>query len=264
MSNRKVFLYSCCVIVSITLILVILTITNNAPFRWSRKLCNAIRMEDTTQAIQLIVEGKEKGYSLNTLSEPPSFIWTLLETTPETPLQTACKYGNYIVAEKLILEGASVSSFDGGLSWEPILCVLNRVYMPNDKALVELLINNDAALYDDSNEFNPMIAAAYRAPLNFDAKPDTNSGKYPYDETVAKGISDVFMVLAEHYDCYTTDIVHRSPLHYAVLIKNWNLVCVLVNEFDYSLDSKDIYDKTAYDLAIEVDAPSTILQLLQP
>lgn len=112
MHAKKISLFICVVIALLLVVGCLLLYVNNAPFRWSRNLCDAIRLGETDKALQLIDTGIEKGYSLDTLSEHPSFIWSLLEATPLTPLQAACKNGNYSVAEKLLKEGTGVRPVD--------------------------------------------------------------------------------------------------------------------------------------------------------
>ena len=108
-----------------------------------------------------------------------------------------------------------------------------------------------------------MVNAAFRAPRDFNAAADPNSG-YPYDEAVAEGITEVFLLLAEHCNSNVVDGAGRTPLHCAALMENWHLVRVLASEFDYAPDAKDINGKTAYDFAKESNAPKDVLELLRP
>lgn len=264
MKLKKVFPYILWVVIALLIFVFITTYVKSSQFRWSQKVCNAIRLGETETALQLIDKGIQKGYNLNTLSDQPSFFWTLIETTPLTPLQAACKYGNYVVAEKLVESGAVPKAIDGGLSTEPILCILRRAYSPDDKALIQLLLDNGAVLSCNDGLENVLTNAAQRAPQDFNAKVDSVTGLYPYDEAVAKGITEVFLLLAEYCDGKTTNEAGRTPLHCAVLMGNWHLVRVLVSEFDYSLNAEDMSGNTAYDLAIENEAPNNILSLLTP
>lgn len=259
---RKFVPYICIMIIILLICGILLIHMSNKPFRWSQNLCEVIRLGDTDKALLLIDEGIRKGYDLNTLSERPSFLWSLLESTPQTPLQAACKHGNYAVAEKLLENGAEPIPVNGGLSTEPLLCVLRRQYLSNDKAIIQLLLDHGAVLSRNSGIDNTLTSAAQRAPRNFDATPDSNTGVYPYDETVAKGITEVFLLLAEEYDDDAVNEAGRTPLHCAVMMKNWYLVRVLVAEFSYSLDAKDMNGNTAYDLAVENEAANDILDLL--
>lgn len=233
------------------------------PYRWSGALCEAIRQGDTNAALQLIEDGTDKGYSMDTLSTYPSPMWAALESTPTTPLQAACIHSNYTVAQQLLAMGATVHPAEGGLSTEPILCVIRRAYSPEDLALIRLLVQHGAALEDDASGVL-ITDAAFRAPLNFHTEPDSVTGEYPYDETVAKGITDVFLLLAEHRDCYVVNGAGRNALHCAAAMGNWYLVTVLTTQFDFPLEAEDINGKKAYDLAQEQGASEELLTLLRP
>lgn len=259
--HSKKMLYIWLVIVAL---LALLICTYNSPFRWSRSVCEAIRVENTEKALRLIDKGIRKHYNLNTLSERPSFFWSLLEATPQTPLQAACKKGNYAVAEKLLRNGAKPVSVEGGIDTEPLLCILQRSYLPNDKALVQLLIDYGATLMcNNGSRYNLLTNAAFRSPRNFAAEKDANTGMYPYDETVAREITEVFLLLADEQDVNTTNDAGRTSLHCAAMMENWCLVRTLVTEFGCSLEIEDINGKTAYDIAAENEAPSDILDLLK-
>lgn len=234
-----------------------------APYRWSGELCEAIRRGNTKDALQLIEEGTDKGYSMDTLSGYPSHIWTALESTPTTPLQSACIYGNYAVAQQLLVSGATVHPAEGGNPTEPVLCVIRRAYSSDDLALIRLLIQHGAVLEDDTSGVL-ITDAAFRAPLDFRAKPDSVTGKYPYNETVAKGIADVFLLLAEHRDCYAVNGANRNALHCAAAMGNWYLVEILILQFEFPLDAEDADGKTAYDLAQACGASENLLTLLRP
>jgi len=263
MYRKKTVLYICIVIAALLVFALLLTYMRNKPYQWSRNICDAIRVGDTDKALQLIDNGIRKGYDLNTLSECPSFLWILLEATPQTPLQAACKYGNYTVAEKLLENGAEPTSVNGGLNSDPLLCILRRQYLPNDKVLIQLLLNYGADANRNSGMDNIWTNAAQRAPRKFNAATDPNTGIYPYDETVAKGITEVFLLLSEGYVDDAVNEAGRTPLHCAIMMKNWYLTRVLVAEFSCSLDAKDLNGNTAYDLAVENEAPHDILGLLK-
>lgn len=242
--------------------IVILSFISLAPYRWSGQLCEAIKENDTETAVTLIAEGKEKGYSMDTLSAHPSPLHIMLETTPETPLQTACSHGNLDVVRTLLDAGASVRPADGGIQTEPVFCVIRKAYSPSDADIIRLLIAHGAVLKDDA--YGSLITdAAFRAPLNFRAEPDSVTGEYPYDEMAAQGITEVFLILAEYRDCYTVNGADRNALHCAVLMGNWSLTETLAREFDFPLDAKDIDGKTAYDLAKEQGASERLLELLR-
>ena len=264
MSRKKRMMYFFAVLAVLFTLTVVVAYINDAPFRWSRNLCEAIRVDDTDTALQLIDDGKIKGYSMDTLSERPSFIWTLLESSPKTPLQAACQSGNSLVVQRLLEEGASVQPVQGGLSTDPVLCVLHRPYAPEDLQIIQLLLDYGTESYGDFVGCSFVPAAAFRAPRNFSASPDPNTGKYPYDEAAAKGITDVVMLLSQHCDIYAVDGADRNALHCAVLMHNWHLVELLTTDFHFSLTASDVNGKTAYDLAQGSDAPQDILDLLKP
>ena len=245
------------ILVCLILVLVACIFLFNTPYRWSRNLQKAIQSADNQKAMALIDEGIERGYSLDTLSERASSLWTFLEHVPETPLQVACKEGNYAVAERLLQEGASVRSMEGGAGREPIFCVLLRSYNASDAQLIQLLIDHGAVL--DYSDYYLMLEAASRSTYS----QSTESDAFLYDEEVAKGITEVFLILAQYSDCYVTDSANRNALHYAAIYENWILIEVLTSSFDYSLDAEDCWGNTAYDLAAENAAPIYILELLE-
>ena len=246
-----------------TIYLCVMMFISSAPYRWSGKLCEAIRCGDTESALGYIAEGKDKGYSMDTLSAYPSPLWGLAETAPRTPLQAACEYCNLTVAQQLLDAGASVYPSKGGINTGLIHSIIRNHYSPDEGKLLELLIQHGAPLEDDS--YGPLITeAACRPPLNFDAELEPTTGAYPYDENIATGITESFLLLAKHKDCYTVNGANRNALQCAALYSNWPLVEALATQFDFPLGAKDMNEKTAYDLAKEEGAPPNILDLLQP
>lgn len=233
-----------------------------SPYRWSAQLYEAIRQENTETALALIEEGQKKGYSPDTLNTYPSFLMSMLEATPQTPLQAACRYGNLDVVLALLEAGASVRPAEGGIRTEPVFCVIRRHWSSSDAEIIRLLIAHGATLEDD--DFGPLITdAAFRAPLDFCAEPNSVTGQYPYSEAAACGITETFLLLAEYKDCYVENGAQRNALHCAAIMANWPLVKVLATEFNYPLDAKDIDGKTAYDLADEAGATEIVLDLLR-
>lgn len=238
----------------------------DASYRWSGRLCEAIRASDTALALQLIDEGVQKGYSMDTLSMRPSRLWSFLENVPETPLQIACENGNYLVAERLLVEGASVRPVEGGSSREPLFCVILKHYDSDDGKLIQLLLDHGALLYDHQLEDHFLLEAVKRIPKQYVGEKDPETGSFyddKYSEEVAKGITEVFLLLSEYGDCYDTDGSGKNPLHWAAIMGNWYLVEVMVLRFDYRMDAEDIHGNTAFDLAAEEGAPDYILELLK-
>ena len=261
---KKRLLFGAIILVAIgTIYLCVMMFISSAPYRWSGKLCEAIRRGDTESALNYVAEGKDKGYSMDTLSAYPSPLCGLAETAPCTPLQAACEYCNLTVAQQLLDAGASVYPSEGGIGTGLVYIVIRNHYSQDETQLLELLIQHGAPLEDD--EYDPLITdAACRSPRNFEAEPDPTTGAYPYDESVAKGITESFLLLVEHKDYYTVNGANRNALHCAVIMGNWPLAETLAIQFNFSLDAKDMNGKTAYDLAKEEGAPSHILDLLQP
>lgn len=251
-----------CILIALTSVAAI-TCSRNSAYRWSSKLCEAIRQGDTNAALELVKEGASKGYSMDTLNKYPSYLWSALESTPRTPLQVSCEYGNYLVAAQLLESGATVYPAEGGIPTSPVLCVIRRHYLPDDQALIQLLIRHGASLDDD--EYGPLITdAAFRSPRDFSAEPDPVTGNYPYSEIAAKGIADVFLLVSEYRDCYDVNGASRNALHCAAVMGNWPLVEILITQFSFPLDAEDIDGKTAYELALERGASKDILDLLIP
>lgn len=261
---RKKTLYICVAVVVLLGVIFMLNYIKNAPFRWSRSVCEAIRQENTETALQLIEEGVRKGYSMDTLSESPSRIWTFLEQTPQTPLQAACMYGNYPVAQQLFANGASAKAQKDGSTRESVFCVLCRAYKPTDAALIQLLIDHGAVFNDRQFGDAMMVQAAFRSPYIPGTDADSSPESQIYSAETAEGIADVFLLLSEYGNCYATNGAGQNPLHCAVMMENWHLVSILIEKFDYALDAQDIHGKTAYDLAVESGAEEEILSRLMP
>ena len=264
MRNKKQILYICVAVVVLLGVIFMLNYIKNAPFRWSRSVCEAIRLEDTETALQLIDEGARKGYSMDTLSEPPALLWSFLEQSPQTPLQVACIYGSYPVAEQLFANGASAKAQKDGSTREPVFCVLCRAYSLDDAALIQLLIDHGAVFNDEQFGDAMMAQAAFRSPYIPGTGEDNSSGSRVYSAETAEGIADVFLLLSEYGNCYATNEAGQNPLHCAVMMENWHLVSVLIEKFDYALDTQDIHGQTAYDLAVESGAEEEILSKLMP
>ena len=263
MYKRRVFwILLLCILIILTSILVV-TYSRTSAYRWSSKLCKAIQQGDTNTALELVEVGISKGYSMDTLNKYPSYIWSALESTPRTPLQVSCECGNYLVAAQLLDAGATVYPAKGGIPTSPVFCVIRRHYLPDDQALIQLLIQHGATLEDD--EYGQLIIdAAFRSPRDFSAEPDPVTGKYPYSEIVATGIADVFLLISAYRDCYAVNSANQNALHCAAAMGNWPLVEILTTQFDFPLDAEDIYGNTAYSLALESGASSKMLDLLIP
>lgn len=256
-------------LVTIIIIIAIIPILANVAFfaytfwapscMWSQDLVDAIMNQDTDLALALIDEGKSKGYDMDAPTFNATVITSMCEMSPDIPLTVACQEKNLTVVERLLDEGASVNPEDKH-SWNYIYCVMMRGYSPRELAIISLLIERGADVEFRNESLNErLVIKAVDRPLH-----GTYRDEEMDEDEVAAGIVEIFRYLAEYTDCYVTDGAGRNALHCAVLWHNWHLAEVLVTEYNFDISAKNLRGETAYDIALQEEAPENILALLNP
>lgn len=233
----------------------------NSAYYWSGALVSAIRAGNTETALELIDQGAGKGFSMDTYEYPETVITKFCEMDPRTPLRVACSMRNYEVAERLLQEGASATGYKGSerLGRSPVFEVILGAYSPADLPLLQLLHAYGASFDADEYDGAPIVSAVKRSSLYVhDSFPSMSS------EEITQGIAEIFVYLSQYTDCNVVDGGRRSALHNAAWYNNWYLCAILIQDYGFSIDLKDSFNKTPYDYAVESEAPDYILALLQP
>lgn len=255
MKKKNVFVVLLLVLF-VTLVMIYM-VPQNAPYHWSARLVREIQKGNTEKALLIIEEGVEAGYSMDTPDKRRTWLTTLCEIHITTPLNAACNERNISLVTALLEAGASVEAVHEGSGRAPLFEVLFEGYSSNDLAIVQQLWEYGASFEFDDHDGYPIHEVIKRS--------WTSSKGVVLDEhELLQGITDVFLYIAQRTDCYVLEASGRNVLHNAAVFHNWILCETLVNVFDFDLDAKDKQGKTAYDYAVQNDAPKDILQLLQP
>ncbi|MBR3764089.1 MAG: ankyrin repeat domain-containing protein [Clostridia bacterium] len=230
---------------------------------WSRRLCAAIDAGDTERAIALMDEGMARGYSMDTLDHPHSFLNVICEIDRTTPLANAIRAGDVDSVRALLERGACPNEFGStgaggkGNGEAPLSCVLsNPLYARTDMEMLRLLLAYGADFSAGSVGTLCAMMAAHRR-VDDSRQPEGENTP----ENVAAGVTEVFRFVAEHVD------VHEkwsgwTVLHMAAIRGNWLLCRVLVEEYGLDISAR-VYDgRSAYDMALERNAPEDVLELL--
>lgn len=231
---------------------------------WSRRLCRAIREGDANDALDLMDEGAERGYSMDALTHPRTLVSMLLETTIATPLETAICAGDVALARALLERGAcpdnSATATIGGTgnNGAPVWYVLGPQYAPTDLPMLQLLAEYGATFAEDVPG-DPLIHRAARRSAATCDLPE--GGSTP--ENAARGVTEVFRFLAQYKDVHVT-VDGQSVLHIAAGCGNWPLCRALVEEYGLDTSLRMADGRTAYDLALENGAPQELLARLIP
>lgn len=240
------------------------SVLGGAENAWSRRLCRAIREGDTPTAVALMDEGVARGFSMDALTLPRTFVNVLCEQTIETPLETAIRAKNVELARALLERGAcpnnsGTASIGGtGNNGAPVGFVLGAWYAPTDLPMLELLLEYGAT-FDEDILVEPLIHRAARRSAQSCELPEGENTP----ENAARGVTEVFRFIAQYKDVHQI-AGGQSVLHVAATYRNWLLCRVLVEEYgiDRSLRMSD--GRTAYDIALENGAPQELLSLLKP
>lgn len=248
------------VLCAILLVGFVAHIIATAPYRWSGRLVSAIRTGDNEKALQLIAEGIEKGYSMDTPTLRPSWLTKLCECTSYTPLAVACYEHNVTIVEALLENGSTFKGAkEGANGRSPVFFALSAPY---SSELLDILI----LLADAGEDFCKDPYDGY--PLHWASKcqfPQTSSAPLTKQEYHQR-IAEIIIFIMQHMpDPYVADGSGRTALHYAAINENWYLCELLVSVYNFPLDSRTNIDGlTAYDIALQNNAPAEILRLLMP
>lgn len=231
---------------------------------WSRRLCRAIREGDAPAAIAIMDEGVARGFSMDALTLPRTFVNVLCEQTIETPLETAIRAKNVELARALLMRGAcpnnsGTASVGGtGNNGAPVWFVLGAWYAPTDIPMLELLMEYGATFEGDALS-EPLIHRAARRSAQSCELPEGENTP----ENAARGVTEVFRFIAQYKDVHQI-AGGQSVLHVAATYRNWLLCRTLVEEYGIDTSLRTTDGRTAYDIAHENGAPEEILALLKP
>lgn len=219
-------------------------------------LMRAIEKEN----IQQVERYLERGIDPNQPNVRPGWWWTLMEYAPQRPLAVACKVGNYEIVKTLIDYGATAEAVEN-LNWSPLYRTV-AIYHPDDEKIVALLLENGADPHcDEGSGALPVFWAADMLPKVRD-KNQTNGTAYfdGYDETTAKGITEIVLLLLGDDSVNVTD-GNKNLLMVAAERENIHLVKVLLAK-GCNKEYQDRDGRTAYDYALKT-GNSELIDLLQ-
>ncbi|MBQ7848242.1 MAG: hypothetical protein IJ343_00775 [Clostridia bacterium] len=233
---------------------------------WSRQLGTAIRDGDTQKALALIREGKQRGYSMDSLSYERTFLLTLVEQPIYTPLEEAIRARNVTVVQALLENGACPNEFGSasvggsGNGESPVWwVVIASQYSPEDLEILQLLISHGADV---------SAKTAHGYPILLVIEKSWSHARLPEDEctpeAISEGITALVRCMAQHTDVHVRSAHGQTALHVAARHRNWLLCRVLAEEYGLDCSLKDGNGQTAYDYALQNDAPEELLSVLRP
>lgn len=216
----------------------------DTPYRESRKLQNAIKSNNIEKVKELLDEGVDP----NITDIPISKLWRMVETHADTPLATACEYGNYDIVKLLIDYGATTDVLEY-TGWSPLHRTLFK-YDRDDLKIVKLLLENGADLEMDGGTI-PLVTAVYMFPKTYSY--DNNKIVWGnYDDQAARDITEIVkLIIGDKTPNY--QFSGRTLLMTAIKNENIPLIKYFLS-FECDLNITDIHNgKTAYDYAIETE-----------
>jgi len=255
--KRKYWIIVLCVIF---LVWFVAHIIETTPYRWSERLVSAIRAGDNERALELIQEGIEEGYSMDTPTLKPSWLVKMCECTSYTPLAVACYEHNPTMVKALLESGATFEGAEEGSNGRsPVFFALSAPYSSELLDILILLADAGEDFGEHPYDGYPLHWASH---CHFPQTPSTPLTKQEYHQ----GIAEIVIFIMQYMpDPYVTHGTGRTALHYAAASENWYLCELLVNAYHFPLDSRTIVDGlTAYDIALQNNAPAEILSLLMP
>lgn len=210
----------------------------------TERLLKAIEDDDVATAKALLDDGLDP----NRPNVDPGLLWVFLEYAPRRPLEVACKYGNIEMIRLLIDYGATAEEIEG-MDWSPLRQTLFH-FDPDDVEVVKLLLANGAEPDVLESDELPVFAAAQMRP--WATNPDTSKYIKKYDEAIAKGITEIVILLLGDTSIDDTKYssMDRTLLIHAVVNENLYLAEYLISQ-GCDLTITDCHDKTAMDYAIE-------------
>ena len=231
---------------SITLLVTILLIISNTPYRNASKLVNAIKNEDYKRVEQLLKDGVNP--NITTTSKTTEFILNIMESSGERPLSVACEVGNLDIVQLLINYGATAEPLKNW-GWSPLREVL-FYYQQNDVDIVKLLLENGADPNYHEHRLPVFIAAAMQPKVYDKEKRNGTVFAGGYDEDTAKGITQIVEILLADKSLNIKTPSGETLLIIAVKSENIYLVNYLYTA-GCDVNIVDNNGKTAYDYAIQ-------------
>lgn len=261
--KKKVLWIICALLAAAVALGSLHAVLGGAENTWSRRLCRAIRDGDTPAALAMMDAGKERGYSMDALTLPRSFVNTLCEQTITTPLETALQARDVELAQALLERGACPNQFGTtsiggtGNNGAPVWYAFGAWYAPTDIPMLQLLLDYGADFSAEVWGEPHIIRAARRSAKNSHLPEGENT-----PENAAMGVTEVFRFVAQYTDVHVV-YAGRSALHIAAMYENWLLCRALVEEYGIDTSLKMADGRTAYDIALENGAPEELLTLMK-
>ncbi|NLD11849.1 MAG: hypothetical protein GX671_08890 [Clostridiales bacterium] len=209
-------------------------------YYWSTKLINAINSSNVTKVQQLI---DDKGLcSINFPGGGAPYLINV-EFWPVTPLQSACKKGNYTMIRTLLNNGANPNA-SSPAEYSPLVLILYHSDK-DDLKTVELLVHHGVDLEKTycTSTMKPILYAAGSSPYNV----DRNEGKHKYNAKKAKRITEIYVYLLNHVTDKTPKDKEtgENALLLSARMFNVPLAEYVVKEQGIKINSVDKEGKTA-------------------
>lgn len=233
----------------IALIAVVIFIIDT-PHRKSAALVKAIKTEDYDRVEQMLKSGVDP--NIGTTSDFAEFILNIVESGGQRPISVACDIGNFRIVKLLVDYGATAEVIEDDGDWSPLRYALFD-YQPEDKKIIELLLNNGADVYEKGSYEPVVFTAAQMIPSKYYG--ERINGTYyedEYNSEVAKGITEIvgFMLDYGNIDVNITKSNGDTLLIVASKKGNKELVEYLLSA-GCDKTAKNKLDKTALDCAVE-------------
>ena len=246
--TKKTIIIIICFLVGV---IMILTIQD----RCYVKMIDAINVHDNEKVEKLL---KYPFFNLNKASGHVPYKWISGLDAENTPLEMACKCGNYEAAELLIDKGADASLVRDG-NFSPLYLTMEYTDK-DDYKLVKLLVENGAdpnGAPDENNDGEcSLIKCAGMDCSNYDFNGFTHKDtgqdydkesacSAKYDEKKAKMIVQIFKYLEK--ETRTEDISlfeGENPLRIAVGTQNLELIEYFLKEKKCDINLRDKWSRT--------------------
>lgn len=255
--TKKTIIIIICFLVGV---IMILTIQD----RCYVKMIDAINVHDNEKVEKLL---KYPFFNLNKASGHVPYKWISGLDAENTPLEMACKCGNYEAAELLIDKGADASLVRDG-NFSPLYLTMEYTDK-DDYKLVKLLVENGADPNGAPGATNDgdcsIIKCAGMSCKNIDyngyiTKDSDRIDKETllsseYDGKKAEMIVKIYQYLEDRINTNAIILDHGiTPLHIASGTQNLELIQYLINEGEYEINSIDDWGETPLFSIVETES----------
>jgi ankyrin repeat protein len=197
---------------------------------------------------------------MDTPTLKPTWWGKMCEVTSYTPLAVACYEHNPTMVKALLENGSTFEGAkEGANGRSPVFFALSAPYSSELLDVLILLADAGEDFGKDPYDGYPLHWASRCQLPQMSAEPLT---KQEYHH----GIAEIIIFIMQHMpNPYVAHGNGFTALHYAAIRENWYLCELLVSVYKFPLASRTNVDGlTAYDIALQNNAPAEILCLLKP